>query len=606
MIWQRARHQAVTVEGQKRCAAARAQSRLSIVALCALLCYAVIMLRIMDLTIVQSIYTPAAGEGMEVEQQNNVDLIAARRGDIYDRNGFLIATTLKTTSLFVDPLLVLEPQKLLSQVHQVIPKLDLEEAVEAIHADNRFGWLAHNLSPAQQRAILEIGDPALGFQPKYTRIYPQGSLFAHMVGYTDTDGLGLAGIERSYDDVLSAGQDVHLTLDLRLQHLTKRELMKSITDFEAVAGVGLILDAQSGEVLAGISLPDFDLNRSSTASSNQKFNRLTLGVYELGSVFKIFSTAAALELKDLKMSHVFDAKEPIKVGWHTIRDFHAKKREMTLPEVFMYSSNIGSARMGEMIGEKGLKNFYSDLGLMKRASFCIKEIGAPIIPTIWRKSTVMTVSYGHGIATSPLQMSAAVGTILNGGYALTPHLVKSYGAEGDGEQEGLQSDSGALKTEKIQILSEETSKKMRQLLRLVVTKGTAKKADVKGLVIGGKTGTAEKNHDGRYDRSKLISSFVGAFPMNDPRYVIMVMVDEPKGQKESYGYATAGWVAAPAAKRIATSMASVLGLQRTKDLVEIDAELWPYIEELKSEIKHVRSKPEEMPEDMGEKKLASY
>lgn len=600
MIWQRARHKAVTVDGQKRCAAARAQSRLSIVALCTMLFYGIIMLRVMDLTIVQSIYISSAPEGVEAEQEKKVSPIAARRGDIYDRNGFLIATTLKTTSLFVDPLLVLDPDNLLSQLYRVMPKINVEKASAAINAENRFGWLSHNLSPAQQKAILEIGDPGLGFQPKYTRIYPQGPLFAHMVGYTDTDGLGLAGIERSYDDVLGAGQDVHLTLDLRLQHLAKRELSKAITDFEAKAGVGLILDAKSGEVLAGISLPDFDLNISATATDNQKFNRLTLGVYELGSVFKIFSTAAVLELESLKMSHIFDAKEPIKVGWHTIRDFHAKKRKMTLPEVFMYSSNIGSARMGEMVGKEGLQNFYSDLGLMKKTPFCIKEVGAPIIPKKWRKSTVMTVSYGHGIATSPLQMSSAVATILNGGYALTPHMVKSYGEK---EQDKTQvkkdkAKSEIEKHEKIQIISKDTSEKMRQLLRLVVTKGTAKKADVSGLMIGGKTGTAEKNVNGRYDRKKLISSFVGAFPMNDPRYIIMVMVDEPKGQKESFGYATAGWVAAPAAKRIATSMASVLGLHRETNNASLDAPLWPYIDELKKDTATEKS--------VREKKLVSY
>lgn len=609
MIWQRARHRAIEVQGQKRCAAARAQSRLSLIGIFFIALYVVIFLRMADLTIVKSERLILPLE--EVEVHHKINPIIARRGDIYDRNGFLLATTLKTTSLFVDPLLVLEPEKLLAQVRHAVPGIDKNEAREAILANNRFGWLAHNISPGQQQAILEIGDPGLGFQEKFTRIYPQGPLFAHMVGYTDTDGLGLAGIERSFDDVLSAGQDVILTLDLRLQHLVKRETLAAINDFQAKAGVGLIMDAKTGELLAGVSLPDFDLNHSAIANDNQKFNRLTLGVYELGSMFKIFSTAAAIEFKNIDMTDTFDAREPIKVGWHTIRDYHAKRRVLTLPEAFMYSSNISSAIMGEMVGAQGLKNFYSDLGLMGRMPFSIKEVGTPILPDPWRPSTTMTVSYGHGIATSPLQMSSAVATIINGGYGVHPYMVKSYGQNGEGRepeiQSGLQAGSGEVRVtnnlEKIRIISSETSEKMRKLLRLSVTKGTGKNADVEGLRIGGKTGTAEKSVNGRYDSKKLISSFVAAFPMNDPRYIVMVMIDEPKGHERSYGYATAGWVAAPAVKRIAISMAAILSLPLDKEADGIDEPLWQHVKEIREAEEKVKAK---MRTQQGGKKLVSY
>ncbi len=521
-----------------------AQSRLSILAACFICAYMIVTLRLVDLTIVQGdIKRP---DKFAVEKTQSIKALSSRRGDIYDRHGFLIATTLKTPSLFVDPSLVLDADILVRDLLSIIPDMDVDSIKGIMSANKRFGWVARNITPEQQQAVLNLGDPALGFKYEYKRVYPQEKLFAHLVGYTDRDGLGLSGIERSYDDVLSAGKDVHLTLDLRLQHLVKREVSRAIDDFTAIAGVGIIMDVKTGEVLAGVSLPDFDLNLAGKASKNEIFNRLTLGVYELGSMFKIFSTAALLEIEKVGLSKKFDARKPIKAGWHMIHDYHAQKRKLTVPEVFMYSSNIGSALMGEMVGEKALKAFYDDLGLMDALHFDIKEIGAPILPKPWRPSSTMTVSYGHGIATSPMQMSAAVAAVVNGGMAVHPILVRPK-------------NSNIIKNE-VRVLSEKTSETMRKLLRLAVTEGTGKNADVKGYALGGKTGTAEKSINGRYSRKHLISSFVGAFPINDPKYVLMVMVDEPKGNKQSYGYATAGWVAAPAIKRIITSMASVLGM----------------------------------------------
>ncbi len=568
MMWKHSRYNAINIDGERRAAIGMAQSRLSILAVCFILAYLLVMLRLVDLTIVQGEVRLA-----KVEKTQDIEEIAARRGDIYDRSGFLLATTLKTPSLFVDPSLVINADALLAGLAEVIPDLNKDKVGRTLRAKNRFGWVARNITPEQQQEILNIGDPSLGFEYEYKRVYPQGELFAHLLGYTDRDGLGLAGIERSYDDVLGSGKDVHLTLDLRLQHAVKRELSTAMKNFTAIAGAGIILDAHTGEVLAGVSLPDFNLNNASKASKNQMFNRLTLGVYELGSMFKIFSTAAMFDLHNVKMGKSFDARKPLRVGRFTINDYHAEKRILTVPEVFMHSSNIGSALMGQMIGGQALRKFYSDLGLLDPMSFDIREIGKPLVPSIWRKSTTLTASYGHGLATTPLQMSAAVASIVNGGILVSPKLVKSD-----------------IKSE-VRVISEETSDKMRKLLRLVVTKGTGKNADVKGFALGGKTGTAEKSVNGRYDRKKLISSFVGAFPMDDPKYVLMVMVDEPKPNKNSYGYATAGWVAAPATARIVTSMASVLGMAADKydPAKDISLELLPYLHDEK-----------------GGKKLVSY
>ncbi|MGH1455881.1 MAG: peptidoglycan D,D-transpeptidase FtsI family protein [Alphaproteobacteria bacterium] len=546
MNWRRARYNAVKISGERQSALVMAQSRLSFLCVGFILCYMMIMVRMVDLSVVQNKMLFSENQSELSQSDAGVIDITARRGSIYDRNGFLVATTLKSPSLFVDPSLIISPERMIGALERVFPDLDKKKTLRVLSADNRFGWIKRGITPEQQERVLEIGSPALGFQYEQKRVYPQKSLFSHLVGFTDRDGLGLSGVERSFDDILSRGEDVHLTMDLRLQHLVRREVQAAISDFAANAGAGVIMDAQTGEVLAGVSLPDFDVNLASHANDNEKFNRLTLGVYELGSMFKIFSTAALLELHDIPMDFTFDARKPIKIGRFSINDYHAQKRVLTVPEVFMHSSNIGSAMMGQMVGGDALRGFYADLGLMDTMNTDVKEVGSPLLPNPWREVNTMTAAYGHGLATTPLQMSAGVATVVNGGISVRPIMVKRENSQG-------------IKSE-VQVMSEKTSERMRKLLRLVVTEGTGKNADVSGYMVGGKTGTAEKSVNGRYDRGKLISSFVGAFPMNDPKYVVMVMVDEPHGNKKSYGYATAGWVAAPAVKRIVSGMASVLGI----------------------------------------------
>lgn len=370
---------------------------------------------------------------------------------------------------------------------------------------------------------------------------------AHLVGYTDIDNQGLAGIERGFDNMLAHGENIRLTLDNRLQHVLRREVKKAVNDFEGLGGAGVIMDVTNGEILAGVSWPDFNPHQIGQAKDRQIFNRLTLGAYELGSVFKIFSTAAFFENKDVPVNVSFDAREPIKAGRFTIHDYHAEKRVLTAPEVFMYSSNIGSAMMGQAVGSKALKDFYKDLGLLDPLDFEVREVARPLIPEPWREVNTLTAAFGHGIATTPLQLVAGVSSIVNGGYLVKPHLV-------------LDENAGGKPSQDLRVVKAQTAQRMRQLLRLVVTDGTGSKADVKGYRVGGKTGTAEKIVNGRYDSKKKISSFVGVFPMDAPRYVVFIMVDEPKGQKRTWGYATGGWVAAPAVARVITSMAAILGI----------------------------------------------
>lgn len=540
-----------------------ARGRLVLLSGLFVLSYMMLAARAIDLTVIQ-------GSVFKISEQNqpgeNVPPTArAARADILDRNGELLATTLKTATLYADPELVSSAKDAASGLAKIFPDLSYGDVLQKLQSKRRFIPLRRDLNPAEQYAVLELGEPGLAFQEEERRVYPQGPLSAHMVGYASIDRQGLAGIERGFSEYLNQGHEIRLTLDIRLQHALRRELEKAMKNFRAIGASGVIMDAQNGEVLAGVSLPDFDPNEAGSADENKIFNRLTLGTYELGSVFKVFSTAAFLETHDVPLSTTFDASQPIKIGKFEIEDYHAENRPLTIPEVFMHSSNIGAAMMGQAVGGDRLEKFYDDLGLLQPLNFEIHEIGRPQVPNPWSDITTVTASYGHGLTTTPLQLTSAVASIVNGGIRVQPQLILNESTR------DAQSD--------IRIVSEKTAHRMRQLMRLVVTDGTGKNADVPGYDVGGKTGTAEKNSNGRYDKSRLISSFVGAFPIDAPRYVIYIVVDEPKGNQNSYGYATAGWVAAPVFAHVVTAMASILNIpSETKAATqEISSSLKKYV-----------------------------
>ncbi len=559
------RRNSIKLDGHHNSALEQARGRMMLVMSIFMIAYAVLAFRVFDVSIIQ-------GELGHVrahhEQQDTVDLPAdhvLKRGRIYDRNGVMLAGSLKTSSLYANPHLIDGVEETAQGLVNIFSDLSYGNVLQKLQSQKKFVWIKRNITPAEQYKVLELGQPGLEFEREDRRVYPQENLSAHILGFTNIDNHGLAGIERSFDQMLSAGEDINLSIDVRLQHVLRRELGKAISDFSAIGGAGIIMDVQTGELLAGTSLPDFKPHSLSDAKTSDLFNRMTLGVYELGSVFKIFSTAALLDTHNLPMGTTFDAREPIKIGRFTINDYHAQKRELTIPEIFMHSSNIGAALMAQQVGTEGIRNLYDDLGLLRPLDFEIKEVGRPIVADPWREITTLTASYGHGIATTPLQLIGAVSSIVNGGLLVKPNLVK--GAEGDTPRESLR------------VISERTSKKMNKLLRLVVTQGTGGNADVVGYLVGGKTGTAEKSTKHGYDKKSLISSFVGVFPMDNPRYAIYIMVDEPKGNKKSHGYATAGWVAAPAVGRVVQSMVSILGIapKEVKQGAEMEANLIRYL-----------------------------
>jgi len=468
-----------------------------------------------------------------------------QRADILDRNGVLLATSLATASLYADPSKVSDPNVAADQLRTVLPEIGRAELVSKLGANGRFVWIKRNLTPRQQYEVNRLGIPGLYFQSEERRVYPQGSLTAHIVGFTDVDSNGLAGIEQSFDDMLKAGQPVQLSIDLRVQHILYDEVSRAIEDFTAIGGAGLVLDATTGEVVAMVSLPDFDPNLPGRASADARFNRVTLGVYEMGSTFKIFNTAAALDSGVAKIDDSFDARHPIRIGGFTISDFHPENRMLTVPEIIMYSSNIGAALMGKELGIERQRNFMTELGMLRRASIELPEVGQPIYPSDWKPINTMTIAYGHGIAVSPLHLAVGIAGMVDGGVIRPATLIRR---DSDQVPDGTR------------IIKPETSELIRQLMRLVVEVGTGRKADAPGYLVGGKTGTADKVSGHGYAANARMASFVGAFPINDPRYVLLVMIDDPKPNASSYGYATGGWVAAPAVGRIVQRMAPLLGI----------------------------------------------
>ena len=497
--------------------------------------------RLVDLVVIhQDIAGPQHASRLVTAPENMA------RADIIDRNGVLLATNLETASLFANPRLIPDPAAAAEALIEVLPELDFAWTVAQLGASANFVWLKRGLTPSQYYQVNRLGIPGLGFQTEQRRVYPNGALTAHAVGFSGIDNEGLSGIELAMDDLLAGAEDpLQLTLDVRLQQILHQEIGAQIETFGAVGGGGLVMDVTNGEVLAMVSLPDFDPNRPGEASDDQRFNRMSYGVYELGSVFKIFTLATALETGVASLTSEYDATEPLRVSRFTISDFKPQARILTLTEVFRYSSNIGAATIGREIGAATQRAYLGQLGLLDRIDFELPELGSPLFPDPWRDISTMTIAFGHGIAVTPLHLATAVSAVVNGGEYRAPTI--------------LRQPSGPPAPAR-RVFSNATSIQMRSLLRMVVAEGTGGGADAPGYLVGGKTGTAEKAIDGAYDRSALLTSFVGAFPITDPRYVVMVMIDEPHGIEASYGYATAGWTAAPVVGRIVSRMAPLLGI----------------------------------------------
>jgi len=476
------------------------------------------------------------------------------RADVVDRNGVLLATSLPTPSLYADPTAVLDVKEAAEKLVRVLPDMNRLTLETKLAAKGRFVWLRRNLSPQQQFDIHRLGLPGIGFEMESRRVYPQGRLAAHVLGTTDTDGRGIAGIEKSFDQALrDTGKPLALSLDVRLQAVMRQELMRAMAKFSAIGAAGLMKDVHTGEVVAMVSLPDFDANDKTALSGDAGFNRVTKGVYELGSSFKLFTAAMALDSGTVAWDGGYDATDPIRVARFTINDYHGKKRWLSVPEIIVYSSNIGAAKMAVDVGTKGQQRYLANLGLLRPSALELPETGHPLVPRPWREINTMTISFGHGIAVTPLHLATGISALVNGGLFRSATVLR-------------QPVGGAARG--VRVITDDTSAKMRRLMRLVVTEGTGRKAAAKGYRVGGKTGTADKQVGGSYREKMLISSFVAAFPMDAPRYVVLAMLDEPKGIKETFNYATGGWVAAPVVKAVVERAAPLLGIAPRPEAVE--------------------------------------
>ncbi len=523
------------------------RTRLLVAGVIFALAFAAVAWRLVDVSLLTGGYEPRIAGTADTPR------LQSGRADIVDRNGVVLATSLSTASLYANPRQVRDPDRLVAQLIQVLPELSGAEIRTKLSTERSFAWLKRNLTPREQYRVNRLGIPGLYFQHELRRFYPNGRLTAHSVGFTDVDDKGLAGIEQSFDEILRASATpIALSLDLRVQHVLRDELAATRDAFQAIGAAGIVMDVATGEILAMASLPDFDPNRPGAAPADSRFNRASLGIYEMGSVFKIFTTAMALDEGVVTLDDGYDTSKPIRAARFTITDYKPKNRWLSIPEIFIYSSNIGTAHMALAAGTAAQKAFLSRLGLTRPASIELAEVGRPMVPSPWREINTMTISYGHGLAVSPVQLVSAAAAVVNGGTLIPATLIK----RGPETKRGPGAVPGARR-----VLSRRTSLQMRRLLRLAVRSGTGRKAEAAGYLVGGKTGTADKIVAGRYDRNARISSFIGAFPMNHPRYVVFVLVDEPKGNKSTFGYATGGWVAAPTVRRVIERIGPLLGIE---------------------------------------------
>lgn len=477
-----------------------------------------------------------------------------RRAEIVDRNGIVLATKRPVQSAWADPSMIRDPRFTLRRLTAIFPRLDRAKILRRLSRRNlKFVWIQREITDAQVAQIKALGLKGVALRQEWRRTWPHGAVTGHIIGLAGKDGAGQAGIELRFDRRLSAGGEaLALSIDLRVQMALRDVLARTVRKFRAIGGSALMMDVRTGELIGMVSLPEFEPEVRSRDWKRGRFNRNTTGVYEMGSTFKIFTVALGYDSGLFRSGSMIDARKPIRVHGRYIRDYHAKHRWLTIEEVFQYSSNIGAARIAMRAGRVRLQQFLGKLGLMSKPRLELPEVGAPIVPRHWRKSHTMTISFGHGIAVSPIQLAGAVGAVVNGGLWRRPTLVRV--------------DPATLPPAR-RVVSEDTSARMRRLLRLVVEKGTGKKADAPGYEVGGKTGTAEKAGRHGYRRKKLLSSFVGVFPISEPRYLVLVAIDEPRGTKETHGYATGGWVAAPAVREIILRTAPIVGMRPNRDAI---------------------------------------
>ena len=496
------------------------------------------------------------------------DAVATARPDILDRNGQILATDVKTPSLFAEPRKLIDVDEAEELLTAVLPDLDASEVRDRLSSKRGFVWLKREITPKQQQEIHRLGVPGVGFLTENKRVYPNGPIVSHEIGHVNIDNQGIAGIEKWLDGqglaaLHMAGlaidrleKPVELALDLRVQFALRGELIAAREKFKAKAASGVVLNVNTGEIVALVSEPDYDPNNPHEANDPTRINRLTTGVFEMGSSFKVLTVAMALDSGKATLSSMFDASHPLQYGRFAIHDYEPMHRALSVPEIFTYSSNIGAARMALAVGVNGHQAFLKKMGQLDRLRTELPESAEPIVPKHWGELNSVTIAFGHGLSVAPLQAVMGIAATLNGGFLIPPTFLK-------------RSESEAQILAK-QVLKPETSREIRYLMRLNAEKGTATKANVSGYYIGGKTGTAEKVVNGHYSKHKLLTDFMAVLPADKPTYLMMIMLDEPQPTPETHGFATAGWNAAPTAAKVIARIAPLLDIEPRFDLPTAD------------------------------------
>jgi cell division protein FtsI (penicillin-binding protein 3) len=496
------------------------------------------------------------------------DAIATARPDIVDRNGEILATDVKAPSLFGEPRRIVDKDEAIELLTGTLPDLDEGEVRERLMSRKGFVWLKREITAKQQQDIHRLGIPGIGFLRENKRVYPTGNEVAHLIGLVNIDNQGIAGMEKWLDsnglaDLHRAGfatdrlqRPIELSVDLRVEHALRDELLKAKEKFHAKAASGLVTNVNTGEVIAMVSVPDFDPNNPKEAHDPDRINRLTTGVYEMGSTFKAFTLAMALDSGKYDLNSLWDARGPLHYGKFTIHDDEPKGRFLNMREVFTFSSNVGAARIALSQGVEAHKAFLRKMGQLDRLRTELPESAAPLVPKRWSDLNTITIAFGHGMAVAPLQAVMGVSALANGGLLIPPTFLK-------------RSEDEAKAIAK-RVIKPETSEKMRFLLRLNAEIGTARKANVDGYYIGGKTGTAEKVVNGRYAKRRVLTAFTAIIPADKPRYQLLVMLDEPQPLKETYGFITSGWNAVPTAGHVITRIGPLLGIEPRFDLPPSD------------------------------------
>lgn len=490
------------------------------------------------------------------------------RADIVDRNGIPLARTIDGYSIRVVPSKLLNDRNYLAdELLKIFPDMSREDLLARLNG-SRPTFIRRRALPDQVARVNAIGEIGIDFPREKDRLYPQLSLAAHVLGYTDADGHGISGVEGAFDkrltDASLRAEPMELSLDARVQGVLESELSSAVTNLEAVGGAGVILDAHTGEVMAMTSLPTYNPNRIGTTNAAVRRNAVTHNLYELGSSFKPLSIAAAIDNGTVtSMARRYDATEPLAIAGYKIRDIHPSRRWLNVPETLIHSSNIVTARIADELGKEKMESLFRDLEFDKRPQIEIRERALPLWPKYWGRLTTMTTAYGHGIAVTPMHLASAYAALVNGGI-YRPATIQKLGDKPPAAGR--------------RVFKASTSARMRQLLRLIVSDGTGRQADAPGFRIGGKTGSADKPALGGYNRSSVVATFAAAFPMDNPRYVIIVMIDEPKGNAYSSGQRTAGWTAAPVVKKVVTRAGPMLGVfpdeSRDVDVSELTPLLW--------------------------------